>query len=525
MIENLDEANAARLTAEMAAIVAENEHLAESLESVRISMRIDDEGWTRLLGGQGINGDLTGFNLHDLITFAKEIRSYMVGMPLIGNAANLRANYIWSKGFNIPGSEKKTAVGGKVGQGRPSNIYTFVNNPVNMEHAFGAVARDQLEHVACTDGMVFLAGDNTKKTVRQIPIWEFTDLYVNPDFPAEVWAYRRVWQSYTPGKQSTRMDRWYYTDRFDGVRQSSIDVNGQAIPADLNITLFDQKFNGQTGWPLGIPDLLSAVPWAKMYSDAMKRGKQMTDAMAQIAYKAVSSTSSGASNMAAKIAGSHGAGNSAAMTTGNDLVPLSTAGRGYEFSTLRPIAAMVAAAAQVSTIDLLADPSAAGSSYGSAATLDPPKKRAMIARQELWKGFFRRVLKWGTGTDVDVFFPDLEDPDTYRDAQTLTLAQQSGMIFEDELRPKWLDNLDVANLHGDKMPPPPPLPPAPPGSPNAAPGAGVQAGAPGQGQATGAGKGPVNTGNRKDIISNTLDAMNLDRLEGLVRRMEAASQG
>lgn len=501
MIENLDEANAARLTAEMAAIVAENEHLQESLESVRISMRIDDEGWTRILGGQGLGNDLTGFNLKDLANFAREIRAYMVGMPLIGNAANLRSNYVWSKGFNIPGAEKKLTPT----QGRPSNVYTFANNPVNVENAFSAAAYDRLEHAACTDGMVFLVGDTVKKTVRQVPIWEFTDLYVNPDFPAEVWAYRRVWDSYTPGGQAVHMDRWYYTDRFDGVRQSSIDVNGIKIQADLNITLFDQKFNGQIGWQLGVPDLLSAVPWAKMYSDAMKRGKQMTDAMAQIAYKAVGNTAAGASNMAAKIAGSHGAGNSAAMTTGNDLVPLSTAGRGYEFSTLRPIAAMVAAAAQVSTIDLLADPSAAGSSYGSAATLDPPKKRAMIARQEVWKGLFRRILKWGTGTDVDVFFPELEDPDVYRDAQTLTLAQASGTIFDDELRTKWLDNLDLPDLKGGQLPPKPVVPaPAASGNPDqvSPPPSGAQAGAPGQGQSTGAGKGPVNTGNRKDIISS-----------------------
>jgi hypothetical protein len=153
------------------------------------------------------------------------------------------------------------------------------------------------------------------------------------------------------------------------------------VEVDKNVTLFDQKFNGQVGWPLGVPDLIAAVAWAKMYSDAMKRGKSMTDAMAQLAFKAVSGLRGGAGQTAAKIAGSTGAGNTASMVTGNDLVPLSTAGKGYDFTTLRPIAAMVAAAAQVSTIDLLADPSAAGSSYGSAATLDPPKKRAMVMRQ------------------------------------------------------------------------------------------------------------------------------------------------
>jgi hypothetical protein len=505
MIENLDERDFARLSAEVSQLVANNEHLAESLEQVRVSLAFEDEGWKRLLGGQGLSDDLTGFNLSDLKKFAKEIRSFMVGVPLIENAANLRANYVWSKGVVIPGSEKPAA------QGRPSKVYKFVSDPVNVQNLFSAAAYDRLEHAAASDGMAFLAGDNTEKTVREIPVWEFTDVYVNPDFPAEAWAYRRQWDSYT-GTTSKPMDRWYYTDTFTGKRQASISIGGKAVTVDKNITLFVQPFNGQVGWPLGVPDLIAAVAWAKMYSDAMKRGKQMTDAMAQIAYKAVSATAAGATQTAVKIAGSQGAGNSAAMTTGNDLVPLSTAGRGYDFTTLRPIAAMVAAAAQVSTIDLLSDPSAAGSSYGSAATLDPPKKRAVIVRQELWKGFLKRILKWGTGTDVDLFFPELEDPDLYRDMQRLVLAQQTGMVFGDELRPKILSNLDAVNLHGDKMPPPPVLPPGSPGA---------QAASPDQGKSNGTG-GNSRNDQRTDVISNSLLTFDLDRLQELVERLERA---
>jgi hypothetical protein len=485
MIENLEEMDVARISAQVGSLEADNARLAEALDQVRAMLTLEDDGWKRLLGGTAISDDLTGFNLADLAKFAKEIRSFMVGVPLIENAANLRSNYVWSKGIVIPGSEKKAT------QGRPSTVSKFVNDPVNVEHLFSAEAYDRLEHAAASDGMVFHVGDDSKKRVREVPVWEFTDVFVNPDFPGEVWAYRRQWDSFS-GTEKKTMDRWYCTDRFEGARPSSIKVGSVQVPVEKGSTLFDQKFNGQVGWALGVPDLIAAVAWAKMYSDAMKRGKQMTDAMAQLAFKAVSGTAAGSNQTAAKIAGSTGAGNTASMVTGNDLVPLSTAGKGYDFTTLRPIAAMVAAAAQVSTIDLLADPSAAGSSYGSAATLDPPKKRAMVMRQNIWKGYLRRILKWGTSIDVDLFFPDLEDPDTYRDAQTLTLAQQSGMVFGDELRPKWLDNLDVANKHGDKMPPPPPVLPGSPGA---------QAAAPGQGQSTGAGKGPTNTDHRNDVIS------------------------
>lgn len=494
-------------SAEIEALRAQQGLLAEALDQVRAMLTIEDEGWKKLLGGQGLSDDLTGFNLEDLKKFAKEIRSFMVGVPLIENAANLRSNYVWSKGVTIPGSEKPEK------QGRPSKVFKFVSDPVNVEHLFSAEAYDRMEHAAASDGMFFLAGDDSKKTVRAVPVWEFTDVYVNPDFPAEVWAYRRQWESYL-GTTPKKMDRWYFTDTYTDPRPDSISIDGTPVAVDKRITLFAQKFNSQAGWALGVPDLIAAVAWAKMYSDAMKRGKQMTDAMAQIAYKAVSSTAAGANQTAVKIAGSTGAGNSAAMTTGNDLVPLATAGKGYDFTSLRPIAAMVAAAAQVSTIDLLADPSAAGSSYGSAATLDPPKKRAVIVRQELWKGFLKRVLKWGTGSDVDLFFPELEDPDLYRDMQRLVLAQQTGLVFDDELRPKILSNLDVANTHGTKMPPKPALDPVT-GKPT------TQAASPDQGKSNGTG-GNSRNDQRTDTISNSLLTFDLDRLQELVERMERA---
>jgi hypothetical protein len=466
--------------------------LQESLADVRIMLAADDRGWTKWWGnGNPLQDEKTGLTLAELKDVSKEIRSYVIGHPLIQNAANLRSNYVWSKGVNIPGGVKT----GK--QGRQSPVFKFVNDPVNQDNLFSSEAEDKLEHAASTDGTILLLGDDGSKTVRVVPLHEFTDLYVNPDFPGEVWAYRRQWESYT-GTTPVQMDRWYYTDRFPGTKQASITVGGKRVTVDKTVTLFDQRFNGQVGWPLGVPDLIAAVAWARMYSDAMKRGSQMQAAMATLAYKAVGSSAASANSMAVKIAGASGAGNTASMAVGNDLMPLSTAGKGYDFASLAPIAALIAAAAQVSKIDLMADPSAAGSSYGSAATLDPAKKRAIIVRQNAWRRFLQRIIKWGTGTDVDLFFNELEDPDAYRDAQQLTLAQASGLLHRDELRIKWLANIDSADLHNGELPPEPVLPPAG-GSPNPNT-AGVQAGGAGQGQANRTG-GNSQSDKRTDTIS------------------------
>jgi hypothetical protein len=491
MIENLEEMDVARISAQMASLEADNERLAESLDQVRAMLTLEDEGFKRLLGGTGVSDDLTGFTLADLAKFAKEIRSFMVGVPLIENAANLRSNYVWSKGINIPGSEKAPK------QGRPSTVYKFVNDPVNVEHLFSAEAYDRLEHAAGSDGMVFLVGDDAKKRVREVPVWEFTDVFVNPDFPGEVWAYRRQWDSFS-GTEKKNMDRWYCTDRFEGKRPASIKIGSVAVEVDQNVTLFDQKFNGQVGWALGVPDLIAAVAWAKMYSDAMKRGNQMTTAMAQIAYKAVSGTSAGAQQSAAKIAGSTGAGNTASMTVGNDLVPLSTAGKGYDFSTLKPIAAMVASAAQVSVVHLLADSGAAGSSYGAAATLEPPVKRAIVQRQLLWAKFLQRVLKWGTGTDIEVFFPDQEDVDYYRQLQGATLAWQSGLLHPEEARNLIFTALDLQPAKS--APPTGVLVPNNEASLPAPTSTGPQASSPDQGRSNSTGGNSQND-QRTDVIS------------------------
>lgn len=486
-------------------IKAAYETLTESLEDVKRSLAFEDRGWSLFYGSEiGENDGITLDELHDA---SGKIRKDLVGIPTLGRAAELRALHVWAKGVIIPGTERSP------GRGAPSSLRTFFADRVNQENLFSDSAHIEMEHAAATDGNFLLLGENSNKRVRRIPIHEIHDVYVNPDFPEEVWAYRRVWN---PGTNSEPSTFWYYTDRFTGTKASAIRTGaGAEIDVDDRYTVLDLRFNRQIGWPLGIPDLVSAVPWARLYTQGMKRGDRVQEALSRIIFKATANTPQGVNTMAVKIAGATGAGNTLAGVQGNDITPLATAGRGYDFSSLQPIAAMVAQAAGVDVVNLLASPGAAGSSYGAAAVLSPSTKRTAIARQNLWKEYLKRVIRWATGSDAEITFPEIDEIDQYRATQASVLAHASGLIHDDEARADMLAAAGIVSLH-DKVPDF--------HSHDVEEGTvNQQTAAPDQGRSTGAGRGGNSNDLRSDKVSETLNAISLDRLEELVIRMENAA--
>src|SRR5690606_15782657 len=113
------------------------------------------------------------------------------------------------------------------------------------------------------------------------------------------------------------------TDRYSGgARKKTINK----IPVAENKTLFDQTFNSQVGWPLGVPDALAAIVWARIYSEMVNHGKVMTESLAKFAFKATQNTPKGANQVGVKTT-TGGAGQTAVMGPTNDLVPLSSAGK------------------------------------------------------------------------------------------------------------------------------------------------------------------------------------------------------
>lgn len=500
--------------------------LQEALTNIDAQLAIEDRNWARIFGGAQ---DDEGFKLDALLEQSEIIKNYITESPLIGRAADLRQSYIWGKGVTIEGSERK-----RDQNGRPGKIVAFVNNLQNQECLFSEAAKPIVERASATDGNLFFLGHQATKELHLLPLSKVTDVIVNPRFQDEAWAYMVTETSRDRSGTVKSENVWYFTDR---APQAEVDSGLAGLKAgeklDKDYRIIDIHFNRQVGRLLGDPDLYSAVGWNRTYIRAMKGGVSMTDAMATFAYRASVSTKAGADNAAAKLSqGASGRAKLAITGQANELTALATTGRAYSFGELRPIAALIASAARVSVVHLLSDPGAAGSSYGSASNLDAPLKASMRSRQSEWAHALKRILKWGTGEDVPVSFPPIDDPDPYREMQTLGLAWGFGTTYPKEVRNKVLHLLDIEATGGEN-------PPAGVLIPNNAKslarkdidtdGSGGGSGSSGalvqgQGQSTEfGGAGGAVGDQRNDIISETMKAMQIDRLEEIAQRMERAA--
>jgi hypothetical protein len=406
--------------------------LEERLSSM--SLMLEQRGWTSI----SEYGD-EGPDLDQVKKASSQIRNLMALNPIIKRGSKLRVSYTWSKGVEFGGVK-----GG--GRGRATNVQALIDNPINQRYVFSPEAHQELEQVAYSDGLALLLGDESAKTFQRLWIGELTADYRNPDNTEEVWAYRRTWQSYNK-QDGVPSNIWYFTDTFADKRVATIEYEGKRETVDQGHLLIDQSFNGQVGWAYGVPDALSAITWVRLYKEFLVNGKIMSDALAQFAFKAVTQSKAGGDNASMKLAQPGASGSTAVLGGGNDLVPISSAGKGYDFDSGRPLAAQIAAGLEVSLVHLLSDPGASGSSYGSASNLDLPTKRAILSRQETWKSYYERILKFMGVTDPKVTFPTLDEPDFYREVQALLLGWGSGVIDIEEFRVKLLALLNIVSTN------------------------------------------------------------------------------
>lgn len=479
-------------------VEAESELLREELEDAVRSLRFEDRGWN-LIGGIAAGERVNGLSLSEVKEISEKIRPYIVAGDLMKRGVDLHTGYVWNRGLHIEGVDKK-------GRGAPSNLRSFFTNTTNQESLFSPFAHSELQKARYTDGNIFLLCDTAKSTVNRIPLSEITGMKVNPSFPEQVWAYRRTWNPSTD-QSAPPISRWYYTKRYEGTRQKSFTYQGTVEKIEPGV-IVDARFNRQTGWPLGIPDATAALPWRKAYAEFMKYGQVVSSSLAKILYKVTGAKSkAGASNVAVKMGGMNGYGNGVTTGEGQDLEAVRTAGRGYEFKSGDRIAAMVAASLNVPNVELLSDSSAAGGSYGAAATLTPSTRNSMKIIQDEWLFLFNEVFDAFKINVPKLWFDPIDAPDPYRAAQQAKLL--SDALSDEEYRAIALDQLDIP---GDPAKIPPLLKARSAVTTNTTP-------SPQQGQSNGTGGVGSTAANdlRSDGVSEWFD---LDRFEQLIERLE-----
>lgn len=500
------------LSEAFSSLQSENEELRESIAEVRAMMNYEDRGWS-LIAGVAAGDRLEGLEIDEVKSIAEKISPRVAaGMPK--RAVDLHSGFVWGRGCYIEGTEKPK------GRGATSILRRIFIDPNNQDSVFSDVAREEIQKERFITGNVLAVVNTSTRKIDRIPFNQIIRIKVDTDFPEKSIAYLREWNTQDGGKDSVKR-LWYYTKRFQGRRQKSFSSNGETIAVAQNQTIIDLRANRQVGHILGIADGLAGIAWSEAYGQILQYGQVVNESLAKILFKVTNKTKQGVQSTGVKVANFGGHGGTASMAEGQELSAVSTAGRGYDFSQARPVAAMAAMAWNVSNADLLNDASANGSSYGSAASLVAGNRNAMLLMQKEWADFYKDIFE-ALGQDrPTILFKPFEAPDKYREMQSLKLAQDG--LSDEEYRMKVLDIQDIS---GD----PSEIPESLKIAADAAQAA-VQTAAPDQGVSNGTNSGGQGANDQRgDTISNSEQLRRemanqdyLDKLSNLVDRLESAT--
>lgn len=471
------------------------ERLEEKLSG--LDLQLDNVGWSEAFGY-----DDEGPSLSQVKAMSKQIRNLMARNVWVKQGWKLRSNYVNAGGMklaNVPGQNA-------TGRGRRADAWARVQDAQNQRVFFGSTAREEIEGALYSDSVALFVGDDSTYRLSAFPLNQLSADYRDPDDPSQVWALRRSWWSY-PSGSSTPVEKaeWIFHNWHIDKRTKTISYNGKSEPVAQGKRVFGRPVNSLPGWAYGVPDAFSGIAWARQYREVLLNGKTMTDALASVAYKVINKSRAGAQNAGVRIAGNTSAGTVANLVEGQDMAPMNTAGKGYDFDSARPVLAAFAAGIGVSVVAVSSDPGAAGSSYGSAATLDLPTRLMAEVRRQYHVDTTKEVLAWMGAPDADVLFDPIQDwSEILRAMQALIAKWNTGLYGEEEMKTDIEDvfgRYDIGTIPEGVLLP---------NNENSLPrkdidlDGSVHAGAgasPGQGQSTGTGDVGTNNDQRNDTIS------------------------
>jgi len=421
----LNNTRTSSLLQEVADLSAANDRLMESYSAMaRATLEFDEVGWKPVnqLGE-------TGIKLEDVKTISKQARLQSQSNALLKRGAQLRASYVFGRGFKMSGG----------GQPLAPRFQNIIEDPINQMVLFSEEACKKNERTLFTDGNFFVAYDKSVKQFMRVPLLEIAG-YATAPTNNEVVTY--ILREYTRpknigGTETETVQVWYPTDL---ANQSSLASNIQGVRVEKNVAIFHRKENDETGTVWGVPDCLAAMPWAWAYSEYLKDGSKLLKALSAIAWQVKTKTAKGVANAAAKITSNRQV--AATVTSGSD-VELSAMPRNnaVDLGTGQPLASMAASAMDVSTDALL---SGSGLTGGAGSqVLDQSTLNAAYGRQGNWENYFVRILKFLGVQNPTVKFNAIIVDASYRNIQSLATAWQTGLFDADVMQTAFAEQVGV----------------------------------------------------------------------------------
>lgn len=385
----------------IAALEQERGQLLEtvSLMSERLGeleLALEDLDWIRL----SIERDRE-FSNAGLAKIVMLARLAYLKNPLINRAVNVQAFYVWGQGASI--SARPTVVD-EVVQG-------FLDHPKNQTELTSHQARVMKEislQVASNLFFVLFTNVATGRTViRSIPVDEILagDIICNPEDRKEPWFYKRVWAQRAidleTGESRTEQKTAYYPDwRYDPTSKPAT-IGRHEVRWDQPV--YHVKVGGLEDMRFGVPEVYSALDWARAVREDLERYATLRASLARFAWTlAAKGGPAGVAAAKAKLGSTLGAPGSetnpppvaGSMFIGaeDQLKPIRTAGMAPSADDGRRLGLMVAAGTGIPETMLFGD--ADVGNLATSKTLDRPTELKMLDRQTLWADVWHDILDY-----------------------------------------------------------------------------------------------------------------------------------
>lgn len=398
-------------------------------ESVReLSLFFEDQGWERL---DGWTEESQGFSLRTIKEQADRCRSLLTVNPIIKKASNARIGYVWGRGVTFEKAPQRV-----------------IKDEQNRSRFFSDAAHDLLERTLQTDGNVFALRGKNNQRVIYVPLEQITGWTVAEDDPSRVEYWLREYDvdvtDYATGAVTPKHYKtWYPAPGQGGSVRKIADA-----PVDRSYEMVHAAVNRQTGWILGVPDIVAGMFWARAHKELFEAGTTVVKARGRYASKVVASSKAGAQKAAAAVAATPRRdettgevleyGSTAVMSSGLDMQLMGRMSDGVDFTAFKPVLAMVAAGLEVPVSVLSAE------AQSDEESLEQSIVDAAVRRQNVWSDFFDSIF--GRPTNFEAHWPQIKTDTTYRQIQSIEIANRTNLLSQEELREL---SLDAFGIDGD----------------------------------------------------------------------------
>lgn len=372
-------------------------------------LRQEDIGWVSLSAVEGADSLITLDVIRDHSARARRLATLN---PIVKRGLVVRNAYMWSDPVVYKGA---TRTARKV-------------IDENAKACFSVQARVRDEQAFNTDGCVIYLVDKTTKTVMPIPLMRLGGVATD-DVTGDVVAL-------LINPATTGDPQWYMLWDHTGVT-----INAANYKVNRRLTAVYATVNRLSAEHYGKPDLMGALNYAQAYKEHLEIARMMQKSLSRLAFKAKSVNAKQQQAVTARMAGM-GVGGTASIGAGQDIQAITKAGAGVDFSAGTPLAAMVSAALDIPLSVLLTDGSAGGR-QGAETALEDPTFKALELRRQLHIDTLNEVAQ-ALGIKINVEYGSINNDQTHRRIQSLTLAYQNGALHQVEMRSGVLQLLKIA---------------------------------------------------------------------------------